>query len=109
MDDNTPLIVFVTTPNVEDAQKIAQKLVSAKLAACANILPGITSVYTWEGETCEDSEVLLLIKTRAALFDRLSTTVQAEHPYEVPEIIAAPIKAGSDSYLNWINEVTKFD
>jgi periplasmic divalent cation tolerance protein len=107
--DKNPLIVFVTAPNNEDAQKIGRKLVSEKLAACVNILPGITSIYTWEGEICEDGEVLLIIKTRAALFDTLSTIVQAEHPYEVPEVIAVPITAGSASYLHWIKEATQQD
>ena len=103
------LIVFVTAPNEEEAQRIAQKLLSDQLAACVNILPGMTSVYTWKGETCEDREVLLLIKTRAALFEALSATIEAEHSYEVPEIIATPISAGSTRYLNWIDAVTQQD
>ena len=103
------LIVFVTAPNEEEAQRIAQKLLSDQLAACVNILPGMTSVYTWKGETCEDREVLLLIKTRAALFEALSATIEDAHPYEVPEIIATPISAGSTGYLNWIDEVTQQD
>ena len=102
-------IVFVTAPNTEEAQTIARKLLSDQLAACVNILPGMISIYTWKGEACEDSEVLLLIKTRAALFEALSATVEAAHPYEVPEIIAIPISAGSSSYLNWIDEVTQQD
>ncbi len=100
------LIVFVTTPTVEDGRKIAQVLVKEKLAACVNILPGITSIYTWEGEISDDDEVLLVIKTRADLFDSLSATVEKEHPYDVPEVIAMPITAGTAGYLQWIDEVT---
>jgi periplasmic divalent cation tolerance protein len=105
--DHNYVIVFVTTPNTVEGQKIAKKLVSEQLAACVNIVPGMTSFYTWKGEICEDNEVLLIIKTRASLFDALSAAVQVEHPYEVPEIIAAPITTGSASYLRWINEVTQ--
>jgi periplasmic divalent cation tolerance protein len=101
------LIVFVNIQNVEEAQKIARKLVRDKLAAAVNILPGMTSIYTWKGEICEEGEVLMMIKTRAALFETLSATVKAEHPYEVPEIAAASITAGSAGYLNWINQVTQ--
>ncbi|MFC1997139.1 divalent-cation tolerance protein CutA [Chloroflexota bacterium] len=100
------LTVFVTAPSTEEGGKIARTLVSEKLAACVNIVPGITSIYTWDAEVCEDNEVLLIIKTRADLFDSLSTTVQKEHPYEMPEVIALPISAGAASYLSWIDEVT---
>ena len=101
------LIVFVTTPTVEDGRKIARILVNKKLAACVNILPWITSIYTWEGEICDDGEILLIIKTRADLFDRLSATVDKEHPYEVPEVIAIPLTAGAADYLHWIDEATQ--
>jgi periplasmic divalent cation tolerance protein len=101
------LIIFVTTPTVEEGRKIAQILVGRKLAACVNILPEVTSIYTWQGEVCEDGEVLMIIKTRADLFDALSATVAEEHPYEVPEVIALPLTTGAVSYLNWIDEVTR--
>jgi len=105
--ENNFIIVFVTTPNAEVAQKIARKLVHSKMAAGVNILPGMTSIYTWKGEICEAGEVLMMIKTQTALFDILSTTIKAEHPYEIPEIIAVSISTGSASYLSWINEVTQ--
>ena len=101
------LIVLVTTPNVEDGRKIAKKLIDEKLAACVNIFPGVTSIYTWKTEICEDSEVLLIIKTRAELFEALSAIVSEIHPYEVPEVIAVKVTAGSQSYLKWIDEVTR--
>jgi len=101
------LIVFVTAPTTDDGRKIAQTLVREKLAACVNILPGIISIYTWEGETCEDHEVLLIIKTRADLFETLSATVQEIHPYDVPEVIAMPLSTGAGDYLHWIDQVTQ--
>jgi len=100
------LIVFVTTPTVKDGRKIARILVKENLAACVNILPAITSIYTWDEEICEDDEVLLIIKTRADLFDSLSITVTKEHPYEVPEVIAVPLTTGTAGYLHWIDQVT---
>ncbi len=100
-------VVLVTAPTIETAKEIGSQLVAAKLAACVNILPGITSIYTWEEEICEEGEFLLMIKTRADLFEELSTLVQTIHPYDVPEVIAIPITAGSEKYLNWIIEVTR--
>jgi periplasmic divalent cation tolerance protein len=67
----------------------------------------MSSIYTWEGETCEEDEVLLMIKTRADLFDALSAVIAKEHPYDVPEIVAVSLAAGSASYLNWIDQVTR--
>jgi len=101
------LTVFVTAPSVEDGSQIARILVKEKLAACVNILPGITSIYTWNSEICEDSEVLLIIKTRIDLFEALSATVQKEHPYDVPEVIALPLATGASNYLDWIDKVTR--
>jgi periplasmic divalent cation tolerance protein len=100
-------IVYITAPTMEDGRKIAQTLVSQKLAACVNILPGITSIYTWQGEICEEGELLLVVKTRADLFDALAAAVIKEHPYDVPEVVAVPLTGGSTSYLDWIDEVTR--
>ena len=105
--DSKHLVVLVTVPSTEVAQEIANKLVSDKLAACVNILPRMMSIYTWDGEICEDSEILLIIKTQTNLFETLSAQVQKIHPYEVPEVIALPITTGSEKYLNWITAVTR--
>ena len=92
----------------EEAQKIGRELVSAGLAACANILPGISSLYLWEDALHEDPETLLIVKTRKDLFDeRLVPAVLALHPYDVPEIIALRVTAGLPDYLDWINQVTE--
>ena len=101
------LVVLVTTPTKEVGEEIAQKLVASKLAACVNLLPGITSIYDWEDQIHQDTEILLIIKTRATCFEALSETVQKIHPYDVPEIVALPITSGSKNYLDWITSVTQ--
>lgn len=101
------IIILVTAPDRDVAQKLARTLVSSKRAACVNILTGMTSLYWWHDKLTEDKEVLLLIKTRAELFDEIAGMVRGAHPYQVPEIIALPIVAGSPEYLDWISETTK--
>ncbi len=102
------IVVLITAPSKEIGTEIANALLEQKLAACVNIVSSIHSLYTWEGETCSDEEVLLVVKTKAAIFeDEFVPAVRAVHPYEVPEIIALPIIMGSKSYLDWIDaEVT---
>ena len=102
-----PIVVLITTPSLEVARQIAIALLEQKLAACVNVLPGVRSYYTWKGQPQEYQEVLLLVKTRPALFEsRLVPAVLAIHPYELPEIIALPVSMGLEGYLNWINEET---
>jgi periplasmic divalent cation tolerance protein len=86
---------------------VARALLEQQLAACVNVIPSIDSLYTWEGEIRSDEEVLLMVKTTAAAFDALATVVRDVHPYEVPEIIALPIVAGTRDYLDWIDEVVE--
>ena len=100
------IIVVVTVPTIAVGRKIARLLIEKKLAAAVNISPGITSIYNWKTEIFEKSEVLMFVKTRAELFNRLSIEVKAEHPYQVPQIIAMPIIAGFDSYLRTESIVT---
>ena len=95
------LVVYITASG-ENAKDLASALVREKLAACVNRIPGVESTYTWEGRVERDTEDLLIVKTRADLFDRLKKRVQALHGYDVPEIIAVPIAAGSESYLAWM-------
>jgi periplasmic divalent cation tolerance protein len=99
-------IVLTTCPDESVAQQIASTLVSEKLAACVNIIPGLTSVYEWQGNIEQDNELLLLIKTRQALSDQLFDRIQALHPYELPEIITVPIEGGLPAYLDWILKTT---
>ena len=80
---------------------------SEKLAACVNVIPGLTSIYAWEGKVEEDSELLMMIKTRATLVPAMTEKIQGMHPYDVCEVIAVPIVDGNEPYLNWIRESTK--
>ena len=98
------IVVYVTVPDESAAKSIADSILGDRLAACCNILPSIRSLYRWKGEIQDDSELLLIFKTKAALFEKLSASVKASHPYEVPEIIAIPIADGSADYLAWIDE-----
>lgn len=100
-------VILCTVPNKDVALDIANNLVSNKLAACVNIVPGLTSVYTWKGEICNDQELLCIIKTKKTLYLEVEETIKKLHPYEVAEIIALPISSGSADYLQWIENVTK--
>ncbi|TEU12504.1 MAG: divalent cation tolerance protein CutA [Anaerolineales bacterium] len=104
MPDHEYLLVSITTSSSEEAARIAEALVQERLAACVNIVPAITSIYRWQGEVHRDSEVLLIAKSRPELFESLAARVKELHSYEVPEIIALPIAAGSKAYLNWIDQ-----
>jgi periplasmic divalent cation tolerance protein len=105
-DSATHITVLVTSPQ-DKAAEIASNLVSSKLAACVNIVPTIRSIYTWQSEMCDDTESLLVIKTRAALFEPLRKRVLELHPYDVPEVIAMPIVNGHLPYLQWVDESTE--
>ena len=106
--DKEYIIVLITTPSMEVGEKIAVALLEKKLAACVNMMAPIFSLYTWEEEINRDDEVLLIVKSRADLFESdLIPVVQAVHPYDVPEIIALPILMGSANYLAWIDDVTR--
>ena len=100
----TYCVVLVTAGSRENASLIARTLVEERLAACCNILPGMTSVYRWEGSIQEDEEVLLICKTRIAHFAQLERRVQDLHTYDVPEVIQLPVTRGSAPYLAWIDE-----
>lgn len=101
------LTVFVTVPNEETGVKIAKKLLEKKLAACVNISKGIRSLYWWEDEIQDESEALLIIKTKFGLFNELEMLIKENHPYTVPEIIAMPIARGYRPYLDWISSETQ--
>ncbi|MCC6347656.1 MAG: divalent-cation tolerance protein CutA [Nitrospirales bacterium] len=101
------LVVYITAPDEEEAAKIARTLVEERLAACVNIVRGIRSLYRWEGKIEDDSEVLMITKTRRELFPSLQERVKELHRYTVPEIIALPIVEGSPDYLCWLHDVTK--
>ena len=95
-------LVFCTCPNPEIAEQLATLLVEQRLAACINIIPGLTSIYRWQGKLEKDTEVLLLIKTTLDRYHAVESTIQRHHPYELPEIIAVTVEDGSPDYLRWI-------
>ncbi len=101
------IVVFVTTDSEAEAETIAKALVEEHLAACVNIISPIRSFYRWQGRIADDREWLLMIKTRANVFDALATRVHTLHSYEVPEVIALPILAGAQGYLDWIQQETR--
>ncbi|MDX6404743.1 MAG: periplasmic divalent cation tolerance protein [Blastocatellia bacterium] len=97
-----PIVVLMTTPNRQEAVRIAEMLVSARLAACVQILPQIQSVYRWQGEVERASEVLLLAKTTSGRFDELDRAVKEIHSYDTPEIVALPVTSISGPYRKWL-------
>ncbi|XWS25353.1 hypothetical protein CRYUN_Cryun27aG0061800 [Craigia yunnanensis] len=101
------IVVYVTVPNREAGRKLAESIVKEKLAACVNIVPGLESVYLWEGKINTDPEELLIIKTRQSLLGALTEHVKANHEYDVPEVIALPITGGSSQYLEWLKNSTR--
>jgi periplasmic divalent cation tolerance protein len=96
------IAIFVTTNTLELTHKIAEELVKRRLAACVNVIPGIDSIYRWEGEIQHEREFLLIIKSSRNRFDEIEAAVKELHTYEVPEVIALPIELGSQSYLEWL-------
>jgi periplasmic divalent cation tolerance protein len=99
---NDPQLVLCTVPDETTARRIASALVTERLAACVNIVPGITSVYRWKGTTETAAELLLIIKTTATNYAQLQDRVRALHPYELPEVLAVSIDHGLPEYLAWI-------
>jgi periplasmic divalent cation tolerance protein len=98
-------MLLTTASSREEAQNIAHLLIDEKLAACVQLLP-IESFYVWEGKTQNSAEILLLVKTRTALFDKAIARIKVVHSYTVPEVVAMPFSAGFSGYFDWIAEVT---
>ena len=101
------IVVFVTAKSEKESEKIAQALLKEKLAACVNIVPGLKSVFRWKGKISTQEEVLLMIKTKDRLFEKLKKRVIELHSYEVPEIVALGILAGYEKYLDWLKKETE--
>ena len=96
------LVILVTAVNQAEAVRIGEGMVNAKLAACANIIPGIQSIYRWEGKVVKAQEVLLILKSTKPRYRALEKAIKAMHTYETPEIIALPVKEGLDRYIGWV-------
>lgn len=101
MTNSTYGVVLVTVASLAEGKAIATKLIEASLAACVNLFP-LDSIYLWQGKINQDQEYQLIIKTDLSKFDELAATIKTLHSYEVPEIIALPIVAGSKTYLDWL-------
>lgn len=101
------LVIMCTCPDEATASTLASGLVEKQLAACVNILTGVRSVYRWQGETCDDAEVLMIIKSLASHYDAVESWLQEHHPYDVPEVVALPVSSVSDTYLAWLETTVK--
>lgn len=101
------IVVFVSASSKDEADKIAKGLIEAKLAACVNIIGGVVSHFWWQAKLDCAQEVMLVIKTRGALFPKLAKKIKQLHSYEVAEIIALPIIKGNKAYLDWIDDSTR--
>lgn len=99
-------LLYCTCPDADVAQTIARSLVEARLAACVNIVPGLRSIYHWEGEIQDDAECMMMIKSQASKVEAIVQSIRSLHPYELPEVIAVPIVAGLDTYLDWVRDST---
>lgn len=95
-------IVLTTASSLDEARRLAHALVERRLAACVNIVPNLTSIYRWQGAVEEAAEALLVIKTTADRLSRLETAVRELHSYEIPELLALAVEAGSQAYLGWL-------
>ena len=101
------IVVLITAGSETEATKIANELVGQNLVACVNILPGVRSIFQWEGKVTEEQECLMIAKTVTQAFEQVGSMVRRLHSYKVPEVIALPIQEGLPDYLRWIEDVTK--
>lgn len=101
------IVIYCTVPNKAEGKKIAKALIQDNLVACVNLIDKIESVFSWDGEMCEEKEALMMIKTKKALFDKISAMIKDLHSYNVPEIIALPIIEADETYLKWIAHETR--
>lgn len=102
MEDATASVVLVTAPSLEVAETLVSAVVEERLAACGNIVPGVVSIYRWQGSMQRDAEVMIVFKTAASAAQRLIARVVELHPYDVPEAIELVVSRGSEPYLAWI-------
>lgn len=98
------VVGLVTGPDREQLVRLGRTLVDERLIACLNVVKGVTSVYRWEGEVCEEAEALGILKTAAARSDAVERRIRELHPYDVPEVLFIPVAAGSPPYVDWVSE-----
>jgi periplasmic divalent cation tolerance protein len=104
--DDKPVLIYSTFPSAAEAERIGGALVDRGLAACVNILPGMTSVYIWDGKRQRDSEAAMIIKTRARLAGTAIAEARKTHPYSNPAFVVLPVDGGSEDFLRWIMDQT---
>ena len=100
------VVVFVTASSNEEAEKLGRMIVESRLAACANLVSGVRSIFRWDNQVSVENECLMIIKTTQERYSELETVIRQHHSYAVPEIIALPVVAGSATYLDWIRSET---
>ena len=105
-ENDKAVLVYTTFPSVQAAEEAGAHLVDAGLAACVNILPGMVSIYRWEGARQRDTEVVMIVKTVRALAERVMDEMREKHPYDTPALLVLPVEAGSAAYLAWIGKET---
>lgn len=96
------IIVFVTVPGLREGSRISRAILKSRLAACVNVIPGVQSMYQWEGKIVRDKEAMLVMKTTRLRYRELEQKIKKLHPYEVPEVIAIPLICGSSQYIEWV-------
>ncbi len=100
-------LIYVTVPLREEAEKLAEVLVTEQLAACANIIEGVTSIFHWEGKLCRENEVILILKTTEERVEELTERIKQLHSYDCPCIVALPIEGGNPDFLTWVAEASR--
>lgn len=101
------IVIYCTVPNKKEGKEIAKMLLENKLVACVNIIDKMESMFSWDGELCEEKEALLMIKTKKEYFTKINHMIQKKHSYTVPEVIALPIIEADETYLKWIMHETE--
>ena len=101
------IVIYCTVPDKKTAEKIAQVLVKEKLAACVSVVDKVQSFFSWEGNLCNEKELLLMIKTKRTNYDKIRFMIEEQHPYNVPEIIALPVVNCSEEYMRWLVHETE--
>ena len=106
-ENDKPVLIYSTFPTAEAAAEAGHELVAARLAACVNIIPGMRSIYRWEGKIAQDSEAVMIIKTRASLAEAAIAATRQRHSYTNPALLVVPIEGGSADYLGWLMQETE--
>ena len=101
------IVIYCTVPNKKEGKEIAKALLSQNLVACVNIIDKVESMFSWDGELCEEKEALMIIKTKKELFSKINHAIQKLHSYNVPEVVAMPIIEADETYLKWISHETQ--